>query len=234
MPAWCYEEARKRGGKPHLKDPDLLDRFRQGVAEQLARFGGPDKLMFTSRKTRDPEVDGKTVADLIKLWKCEPVDVALEIERRSDSGGGIGAVGFTMSDDNLRTILRHPLVMIGTDGHLEVFGKFATHPRNYGTYPRVLGRYVREEKVLTLGEAVKKMTSMPATAFDLAGRGRLRAGAFADLVVFNPDTVLDHATFANAHQYPTGISHVIVNGKTAVDGGKTAEGNYGRTLRPKA
>ena len=230
MPRWCYEEAQKREGKERLKDPDIIDRFREGVQEHFARFGGPDKLMFTALKAPDPEVDGKTAADLMKEWNLELIDVALEIERRS-AQSQIGAVGFTMSEDNLRTILQHPLVMIGTDAHLEVFGKFATHPRNYGTYPRVLGKYVREEAILTLGEAIEKMTSMPAETFGISDRGRLRSGAFADIVIFDPETVIDNATFTNAHQYPTGMSYVIVNGKLAVDGGKTTDAHCGRALR---
>lgn len=231
MPRWCYEEARRRGGKNHLKDADIIDRFRQAVEDHLARFGGPDKLMFTSLKTPDPEIDGKTLADLMKSQNCELIDAALEIERRSAAGGGIGAVGFTMDEDNLRQVLQHPLVMIGTDAHLEVFGKFATHPRNYGTYPRVLGRYVRQEGILSLPEAIRKMTSMPTDRFRIADRGWLRPGAFADIVIFDPQTVIDNATFTNAHQYPTGMPYVIVNGRVAVDDGKTANEHYGRALR---
>ena len=234
MPRWCYEEAERRGGKGHLKDADIVDRFRQAVEDQVAGFGGPDKLMFTSYKRPDPEIDGKTLADLMKLWNCGLVDAALELERRDGAGGGIAAAGFTMSEDNLRRILSHPLVMIGTDAHLEVFGRFATHPRNYGTYPRVLGRYAREEGILSLGEAIRKMTSMPAERFGIPDRGWLRPGAFADVVVFDPQTVADNATFVNAHQYPTGMPYVVVNGKVAVDNGKTADEHHGRALRRNA
>jgi len=230
MSAWCYEEARKRGGRERLMDADIVDHFRHEVAEKLAEFGGPDKLMFTSLKAPDPEVDGKTVADLMSDWGMDEVEVALEIERRNEVSQ-IGAVGFSMSEDNLRRILAHPLVMVGTDAHLEVFGQFATHPRNYGSYPRVLGRYVREEGIMSLGAAIEKMTAMPARRFGLCERGWLRAGYFADLVVFDPDTVIDNATFVNAHQYPTGMPYVIVNGQIAVDNQVTAPGHHGRVLR---
>lgn len=230
MPLWCYEEASRRGGREHLKDPDIIDYFRAQVAGHLAEFGGPDKLMFTSLDQPDAEVDGKTVADLMQEWGMEAIDVALEIERRNERSR-IGAVGFTMSEDNLRTILSHPLVMVGTDAHLEVFGKVATHPRNYGTYPRVLGRYVREYQILSWGEAIAKMTSMPAERYGLRDRGWLRPGYAADLVVFDPATVIDNSTFVNAHQYPTGIPYVIVNGQVAVDNAVTAPEHYGRVLR---
>ncbi|MFW5868051.1 MAG: N-acyl-D-amino-acid deacylase family protein [Armatimonadota bacterium] len=230
MTRWCYEEAAKRGDREHLKDPDIIDHFRAEIDELLADYGGPDRLMFTSLAEADPEIDGKTVADLMDEWDAEPIEVALEIERRN-AEHRIGAVGFTMSEDNLRRILAHPLVMVGTDGHLEVFGKFATHPRNYGTYPRVLGKYVREEGIMSPGEAIRKMTSMPAARYKLRDRGWLRPGHFADIVVFDPKTVIDNATFVDAHQYPTGIPYVIVNGQVAVDDNVTAGDHHGRVLR---
>jgi len=235
MPGWCYEEAQKRGGKEHLKDPDIIARFRQAVVEDYrARFGGQDKLTFISLSTPDPEIDGKTVADLMRSWNCELIDVVLEIERRSDAGGGIGTVGYSMSEDNLRRILQHPLVMIASDAGpdtINITRQYPAQPRSYGTYPRVLGRYVREEGILSLSEAIKKMTSMPAEQFGIPDRGTLRAGVFADIVIFDPQTVAETATFINAHQYPTGIPYVVVNGKVAVDNGETADEHYGRALR---
>jgi N-acyl-D-aspartate/D-glutamate deacylase len=227
---WCYEEAKRRGGREHLKDLDIIDHFRQEVADLLADFGGPDKLMFTPLREPDPEIEGKTVADLMEQWDAEPIEVALEIERRNEENR-IGAVGFTMSEENLRRILAHPLVMVGTDAHLEIFGRTATHPRNYGTYPRVLGKYVREEGIMSWGEAIAKMTSMPAERHGIRERGWLRPGYFADMVVFDPETVIDNATFTDAHQYPSGMPCVIVNGQVAVDDGATAPEHYGRVLR---
>lgn len=227
---WCYEEAERRGGREHLTDPDVIDHFREEVEGLLESFGGPDRLMFTPLAEPDPEIEGRTVADLMEQWDAEPIEVALEIERRN-AENRIGAVGFTMSEDNLRRILAHPLVMVGTDAHLEVFGRVATHPRNYGTYPRVLGKYVREEAIMPPGEAIAKMTSMPADRFGLNERGWLRPDYAADVVVFDPHTIIDNATFTDAHQYPTGIPWVIVNGQVAVDDGATTAGHHGRVLR---
>jgi len=222
-PRWAAGEARKRGGWQHMRDDDIADRFRDEVNAMLEGYGGSDKLMFTSLETPDPEIDGKTPADLMKQWNCDVVEVAIRISERPR----VGAVGFTMSEDNLRRILQHDAVMVGTDAHEEVFGKFATHPRNYGTYPRVLGTHTRKEKLFPLATAVRKMTSMPAEKFRLKDRGVLREGAFADVTVFDPDTVCDNTTFLDAHRYPTGIEHVIVNGKPAVREGETLPESHG-------
>jgi len=231
MPLWCYVEAKARGGKEHLKDPDLVDRFREAVDLHLAEFGGPDKIVFTSLKTPDPEIDGKTPADLQREWNCEMIDVALEVERRSDAAGGIGAMIFGMSEDNLRRILRHPLVMVGSDAALVGDRARPTHPRMYGTFPRVLGTFVREERLLSLPEAVRKMTSFAAERFGLRDRGRLRPGAYADVVCFDPDTITDRATYMDAHQYPVGIAWVLVNGRVAVANGASTPDCHGRVIR---
>jgi len=227
MPSWGYGEAKERGGYDALKAPDLIDRLRAGVQEMCDKVGGPDRLLFTSLEDPDPEIDLKTPAQLAEEWSCELIDVAIAISRRSR----IGAIGLAMREEDMVKIIKHPAVMVGTDAHLEVFGKFATHPRNYGTFPRVLAKYVREDRALLWCEAIRKMTSMPARKIGLKDRGLVKQGYIADLVVFCPETVQDKATFANAHQYPEGIPYVLVGGKLAVDEGETTEGRHGRAVR---
>jgi len=130
--------------------------------------------------------------------------------------------------------MRHPLVVVGSDGNSlaphGVLGQRKPHPRSYGTFPRVLGRYVREEKVLSLEEAVKKMTSITAERFDLTDRGVIREGAWADLVLFDAQTVTDRATFADPHQYPEGIPCVVVNGVVVIDQGQHTGALPGQVL----
>ena len=227
MPPWAYSEAGTRGGPDRLRDSDIVERFRSGVQEMLDKVGGADRLLFTSLKEADPEIDLKSPAQLAEEWDCELVDVAIEIAKRP----GVGAIGLAMREEDMCQIIKQPFVMVGTDAHQEVFGKYATHPRNYGTFPRVLAKYVRDDKVLGLCEAIRKMTSMPARKIGLRDRGVLKEGNVADLVVFSPEHVQDKATFANAHQYPEGIPFVLVAGKFAVDRGKTTHDLLGRALR---
>ena len=127
--------------------------------------------------------------------------------------------------------MRHPQTMIASDGSLSRPGSGHPHPRAYGTFPRVLGRYVRERNVLTLEDAIHKMTGMPAATLKLTDRGALRAGARADVTIFDANSVADLATFQQPHQYPTGIPYVVVNGTLAVDGGRFTGARAGRVIR---
>jgi N-acyl-D-amino-acid deacylase len=143
-------------------------------------------------------------------------------------------VFFDQLEDNVRTLLRHPLVVVGSDGYAlaprGALGQRKPHPRSYGTFPRVLGRYVREEKVLSLEQAVRKMTSVTSERFGLADRGVIRRGAWADLLLFDALTVSDLATFTDPHRYPVGIPYVLVNGVVVIDQGQHTGARPGRVL----
>ena len=136
-----------------------------------------------------------------------------------------------MSENDISRIMRHPQVAIGSDSGILVAGQGVPHPRGYGNNARVLGHYVRELKVIPLQEAVRKMTSLPAAQFGFAGRGMLKAGYFADLVVFDKNTVRDQATYAQPHQYPAGIPYVIVNGVFVVRDGSHTGARPGQALK---
>jgi N-acyl-D-amino-acid deacylase len=142
-----------------------------------------------------------------------------------------------MDENNLKKILASPLVMVGSDGSVAApYGELAKgkpQPRYYGTFPRVLGKYCREENVIDLPTAIKKMSTMPAEKLGLKGRGKLIPNYFADIVIFNPQTVTDNATFSDPHQYPTGIEYVIVNGKITIKDGEHT-GEYAGMVLKKA
>jgi N-acyl-D-amino-acid deacylase len=136
-----------------------------------------------------------------------------------------------MDDADVERILRHRACMIGSDGTVLKYGEGVPHPRCYGTFPRILGVYVRQKGVLSLEEAIRKMTSLPAQRMNLHDRGLLRPGMMADLVIFDPERILDRATFADPHQYPDGIEYVFVNGKMVVERGAMTRQRPGRALR---
>ena len=172
------------------------------------------------------ELEGKTLRESSDILGVPAEQAASRILRDSP---GTTAIFFLMNEDDIRIVISQPECMIGSDGLPTPGGK--PHPRLYGTFPRVIQRYVREEAVLSLEEAVRKMTSLPADRFKLAGRGRIAEGAFADLVVFDPAKIEDVATYDEPRQYPTGIEYVLVNGNIAAESGRQAERSSGRLLR---
>jgi N-acyl-D-aspartate/D-glutamate deacylase len=180
-----------------------------------------------------PDLLAVSVADLAAARKKSPYDaifdVLLEVKLQA------GMMLFMMSEDNVRMQLRYPRMMIGTDGAGSIAegheDELDAHPRQYGTFPAVLGRYVREQKVLTLEDAVHRMTGLPAERLAWKDRGLLKKGFAADIVVFNPDTVIDRATYKKPNQYPAGIPHVIVNGQFVVRDGKHTKALPGKILR---
>jgi N-acyl-D-amino-acid deacylase len=194
---------------------------RQGWIKGLHDLGGPENVLITDYPA-DHSYDGKTLAAVAAEKRQDPVDVLMEIVRR----GNADILGTSMSEADVATFLRDPRVMVASDGGIEI-----AHPRGAGTYPRVLGRYVRERKVVSLPTAIRKMTGMPARRLGLPDRGLLRPGMKADLVVFDPATVIDRSTAAEPQARPVGIEHVFVNGVPVVEGGRPTGARPGRALR---
>ncbi|NQU28791.1 MAG: D-aminoacylase [Candidatus Marinimicrobia bacterium] len=216
-----------------LQDPQQSAKIIEYANDRARRIGGWDRLLISGCDTEANKIwEGQDILTCSKERNMEPAEFVrnLLIEDRLD----VGIVGFAMSEDNLKLVLKSPQVMIGSDGSASatygILHKGKPHPRYYGAFPRVLGRYVREEKTLTLPEAVKMMTSMPAQKLKLKQRGSLVKNNFADITIFNPKTVIDNATFADPHQYPTGIDYVIVNGKVVIDQGQHTDVMAGKIL----
>lgn len=233
MPAWSLEGGRSEMLK-RLADAPTRQRIREVMIDRILheRGGGDARNIQIASTDFDPSLAGKNLADVTRAGGKEPTpenaaDAALALVER----GSVSGIFHAMSEPDVERILRHPATMIASDGEVPVFGKASPHPRSYGTFVRVLGRYVRERKVLALEEAVHKMTSMPARRVGLPDRGVLLPGFKADLVVFDPATVADKATFEQPHQYPAGVPYVLVNGIFVVDGGKTTGARPGKVLR---
>jgi len=179
-----------------------------------------------------PEVLGKNMAEIAQAQGMDPLEAAFDLIVVSE--GQVSCVWFDQSEDNVRTLMQDPLVAVGSDGYAlspkGVLGQRKPHPRSYGTFPRVLGHYVREERVLSLEEAVRKMTSLTAERFDLTDRGVIREGAWADLVLFDAQTVAERAMFTEPQQYPVGIPYVIVNGVMVIEQGEHVGALPGRVI----
>lgn len=185
----------------------------------------PERVLIASAPLH-PEYEGHTIAELAVKLGLPPEDAARKVD--SDERHRAIAILDMMDEGDVQTVMRHPTTMIGSDG-IPLGGK--PHPRLYGTFARVLGHYARELGLLTMEDAVHRMTGMPAQKFGLADRGVLRADAYADLVIFNPATIIDTGTFSEPKRYPDGIAHVFVNGVAVVANGRHTNARPGRPLR---
>jgi N-acyl-D-amino-acid deacylase len=188
-------------------------------------------MVASVQKPQNKKFEGKRMDDIAATMGEDTVDALCDI--LVSEGGSAGAIYFTMDEPDVALAMRQPWVGIGSDGTAvspEMTFEGRPHPRFYGTFPRVLGVYVREQKVLTLPDAIRKMTSLAAQITGLTDRGLLRPGLAADITIFDPATVSDKATFAEPMQYPVGIPYVIVNGVVVIDNGQHTGARPGRVL----
>jgi N-acyl-D-aspartate/D-glutamate deacylase len=220
-----------------VTDPEMLPQIRDEMREIFMkdRTGGDLSRVQIRVLPSDESWNGKTLADMAAdRGLPNDVETGIDLVIELQLKGGFSAIFHAMDEQDVIRIMRHPISMIETDGDPVAYGVGYPHPRSYGAFPRVLARYVRELGVLTLEEAVRKMTSMPADQYNQTERGRLVEGAFADIVVFDKDTIRDEATYVDPHRYPTGIYHVMVNGEFVMrDGALTGE-RPGRWIRGPA
>lgn len=240
LPPWAQEG----GGEKmlnRLRDNDLRQRLKKEISTDSKDWeniylgsGGAAGILIGSVVNRELEaLQGKRLAEIAREQNKDPLDALFDLILADH--GQTGAIYFMMSENDLLAAMRSPFVSFCTDsGARATDGPLSgakSHPRGWGSYPRILGRYVREQKVLTLEKAVQKMTGMPAKRVGLKDRGLLREGMFADIAIFNPASVIDRATFEAPNQYPTGVGYVIVNGQLSVDEGKRTSALAGKPLR---
>ncbi len=234
IPAWAMEGGRYEAFAKRCEDPVLRDSIKQGIIFNLINDRGGNDLRRVqfSKFNWKPELEGKTLYDWAVAEGMEPtIENGAELVIQAQLHRGANCIFHAMNEEDVRRIMQHPATMVASDGRLSQPGKGHPHPRAYGTFPRVLGRYSRDEGVLKLETAIHKMTGMPAQRLDLYERGILKEGNRADITIFNPKTVKDDATFEAPHQYPSGIEYVIVNGVITVDEGEYKDVRAGRVLR---
>lgn len=240
LPPWALE-----GGTDkmlaRLRDPAIRDRLQKEINTDSKEWeniylgsGGPGGILIGSVVNRELEaLQGKRVSEIAAKQRKDPLDALFDLIIADH--GQTGAIYFMMSEDDMRAALRAPFVSICTDsGARATDGPLAgskSHPRGWGSYPRILGRYVRDEHLLTLAAAIHKMTGLPAKKVGLRDRGLVREGLYADLTIFDPNTVSDRATFEMPNQYPVGIRYVIINGRISVDDGQRTATLAGQVLR---
>ncbi len=235
LPTWLlaggFEEAKKR-----LSDKATRERVREDMKDALKRSGFKDySYAMVANYEADKSFNGKSIAEITKIVRGKN-DIKNQIEQilAIYEAGGAGMIYHGMNEEDVQRIMREPFTMIASDSGVRRNDESVPHPRGYGNNARVLGHYVRELKLISLEDAIRKMTSLPAQTFGFRDRGLLREGFAADLVIFDEHTIGDQATFTAPHQFPTGISHVVVNGQTVFAEGKMTGLRPGASLRGNA
>ncbi len=234
LPPWAQV-----GGVPQvlerLRDPATRREIQAAMAadpehgQNLLRGSRWDEILIASVKTAPNKVyEGKNLQQIAHMRGEEPLESVFNLLLEEECA--VAMITFSMAEEDVRTVMRHPATMVGTDG---IWSHGKPHPRIYGTYPRILGMYVREEKLLSLEEAVRKMTSFPAQKFGLWKKGIVREGMDADLVIFDPNTIAERSSYQDPHRYPAGIPYIVLNGHVVVDEGRFTGKLAGKVVRKR-
>jgi N-acyl-D-aspartate/D-glutamate deacylase len=243
VPPWAMEGGTERmlerlaePGSRKRMEKDLLEGIPGWFNHYLA-MGEWDNCQVASVKSEaNKKFEGKNLAQIAEMTGKKPADAVWDL--LLEEGGSVPAVYFLMSEEDVKYLMKKPWLSFGSDGTAVrpdgILGEGKPHPRWYGTFPRILGKYVRQEQVVPLEEAVRKMTSLNAEKLGIRDRGTIAAGMKADLAIFDPETVLDQATFEQPHQFPVGIEYVVVNGVTVLEKGEYTDARPGRILRKEA
>jgi N-acyl-D-aspartate/D-glutamate deacylase len=231
IPAWALA-----GGTDSLRARLAVPALRRRIEGEMVRLfpemagAGLASVQFMAIASQ-PSFAGRTLADLVRARGLPPTILSgARLVLEAQLAGGFTAIYHSMDERDVERILRHPYAMIESDGDVVGLGMGFPHPRSYGAFPRVLARYVRERGVLTLEEAVRKMTSLTAQRLGIPDRGVVRAGAFADLVVFDPARIRDVASYTDPHHYSVGVTHLLVNGELVIERGALTGKTPGRAL----
>ena len=240
LPPWALEGGTEKM-LARLRDPSTRQRLKKEISADTNDWeniylgsGGPEGVLISAVVNRELDpLQGKRLAEIAQQQKKEPLDALFDLLLADQ--GQTSAIYFMMTEADMRAAMQTPFVSFCTDsGARAADGPLAgskSHPRGWGSYPRILGRYVRDEHLLSLETAINKMTGVPAARVGLRDRGLLREGMFADVTIFDPRTIIDRATFESPNQYPAGIEYVLVNGQVSVDKGQRTPALGGRVVR---
>jgi N-acyl-D-aspartate/D-glutamate deacylase len=221
-----FREGSAKDFQDRLANAEQGPKVRQAIERNIADYGKGSRIRI-ARYEKKPEWQGKDIASIAQEEKKSPLDIVLEIERN----GGAKIVNFSMQDEEVRFIMKQPFVATASDGSAMKLDETVPHPRSYGCFARKIGRFSIEEKTLPLEQAIRSASGLPADILNLPERGYLKSGYFADVVVLDPKTYRDTATFEKPHQYATGVRYVFVNGVLAIDEGKYTDALPGKALR---
>ena len=231
IPTWVQEGGHEQWMN-RMRDPEVRKRLAGELRDQLSKQP-PEGILLVGFRNKElgKQFMGKTLAEAARIRGESPEDAVIDMVLEDDSR--IQCVYFSMSEDNIRKKIALPWVSFCSDAASldPAWATDMTHPRAYGSFARVLGKFVRDEKIIPLREAIRRLTSFPAANLKIRNRGSLKEGYFADVVVFDPETVSDHATFKKPHQYSTGVSHVFVNGEQVLKDGEHTGAKPGRVVR---
>lgn len=234
VPGWAQDGGPEAIAK-RLQNPETRATIRKEMVKNLARRGGANAIQIAKYEP-DPSQNGKRLDEIARARGQDPIDTAIDMLIRGNSApdgmplGGAFIVSFNMNENDVENIMKQPWTMTCTDGGLSAFGSGTEHPRSYGAFPRKIRKYVLDKPVISMEQAIRSMTGLPAEVFTIPERGVLKAGNYADVVVFDPKTIRDVATYTKPDAYSVGITTVFVNGHNAVDGGKVTDKRYGRVL----
>jgi N-acyl-D-aspartate/D-glutamate deacylase len=223
-----YREGSKKDFLKKVDDPDLGPKIRKAIEKLIDGRQGGQSLKIASYQPK-PAWQGKSLAEIAEMEKMPMVDIVLETERN----GGASVVSFGMNEEDVRLFMKEPYVATASDGSSTLPAKTVPHPRNYGTFPRKVGRYAIEDGIIPVEQAIRSASGLPADILKLPERGYLKTGYFADIVVFDPKTFRDKATYDNPHQYSTGVRYLFVNGRLVIEEGRFNQTLAGRVLRHK-
>lgn len=224
VPGWAQEGGPDAIAK-RLTNPEQAAVIRKGMVRNLARRAGANAIMIRTYAA-DPSLEGKRLDEIARARGQDPIDTAIDMLKK----GGAGIVSFNMNENDVEALMKQPWTMTSTDGGLVTFGKGAEHPRAYGAFPRKLRKYTLDKPVVSMAQSIHSMTGLPAHVFKIPGRGELKAGNFADVVVFDPKTVRDVATYEKPHAYSLGMNYVFVNGKASIWNNEVTPEHNGKVL----